>query len=73
MSATAKDAIREYAYLDSRRDPFDALHDLREAIESVTEEEVQRLRSLGVSWKTIGERLGITRQTAADRYGDAAE
>lgn len=73
MSSTAKDAIREYVYLDSHRDPFDALHDLREAIEIVTEEEVQRLRNLDVSWKTIGERLGITRQTAVARYGNAAD
>lgn len=73
MSSTAKDAIREYAYLDSRRDPFDALRDLREAIEIVTEEEVARLRDLGVSWKVIGEQLGITRQTAVARYGDTAD
>lgn len=73
MSSTAKDAIREYVYLDSRRDPFDALYDLREAIETVTEEEVQRLRNLDVSWKVIGQRLGITRQTAVARYGSAAD
>lgn len=72
MSSTAKDAIREYAYLSNTGDPFDALHELREAIEIVTEEEVERARNLGVSWKVIGERLGITRQTAVARYGDAA-
>lgn len=72
MSSTAKDAIRAYAYLNSNSDPFDSLHELREAIDIVTEEEVERMRNLGVSWKVIGEKLGITRQTAVTRYGDTA-
>lgn len=65
---TAKAALR--TYIDSTRDPFDSLRDLREAIDVVTEEEVERARNLGAPWTVIADRLGITRQTAVARYGD---
>lgn len=66
---TAEDAVR--AYLDSTNDPFDSLRDLQQAVATVTTEEVRRARNLGAPWTVISKRLGITRQTAVTRYGDA--
>lgn len=68
---TAEDAVR--AYLDSTRDPLDSLRELREAIDVVAVEEVQRARNLGAPWTVISKRLGVARGTAVARYGDAAE
>ena len=65
---TAKETLR--MFVANSREPFDALRDLREAIDVVTEEEVQRARNLGAPWRIIADRLGITRQTAVTRYGD---
>lgn len=67
---TAENAVREY--LDSTRDPLDSLRELREAIEIVAAEEVQRARNLGAPWTIISKRLGIARPTAVTRYGDTA-
>lgn len=64
---TAENAVREY--VASSREPFDSLRDLQKAIDIVTKEEVQRARNLGAPWTIISKRLGITRQTAAARYG----
>ena len=64
---TAENAVREY--VASNREPFDSLRDLQKAIDIVTKEEVQRARNLGAPWTIIAERLDITRQTAAARYG----
>lgn len=64
---TAENVVREY--VASNREPFDSLRDLRKAIDIVTKEEVQRARNLGAPWTIIAERLDITRQTAAARYG----
>lgn len=71
MSSTpnAEDAVR--AYLDSTRDPLNSLRELREAIDAIAEEEVQRARNLGAPWTVISKRLGIARQTAVIHYGDA--
>lgn len=66
---TAEDAVR--AYLDSTRDPLNSLRELREAIDVIAEEEVQRARNLGAPWTVISKRLGIARQTAVIHYGDA--
>lgn len=73
MSAdlTAKQALR--AYIDSTREPFGSLLELREAIDTLTEEEVERARNLGAPWTEIAKRLRITRQTAVARYGDTAD
>lgn len=69
-TTTAEDAVR--AYLDSTRDPLNSLRELREAIDVIAEEEVQRARNLGAPWTVISKRLGIARQTAVIHYSDAA-
>lgn len=66
MSFTAEDAVREY--LDITCDPLDSLRELREAIDVITIDEVQRARNLGAPWTVIAERLGISRPTAVARY-----
>lgn len=68
MSLTAEDAVREY--LDTTGDPLDSLRELREAIDVIAAEEVQRARNLGAPWTVISQRLGIARGTAVSRYGD---
>lgn len=64
---TAENAVREY--VASSREPLDSLRELREAIEIVAAEEVQRARNLGAPWTIISKRLGIARPTAVARYG----
>ena len=50
------------------------LHGLREAcrlstaLDKLTRESVQRAREAGHSWTQIGEALGVTKQTAWERY-----
>lgn len=68
MSLTAEDAVREY--LDTTGNPLDSLRELREAIDVIAAEEVQRARNLGAPWTVISQRLGIARGTAVSRYGD---
>ena len=71
MSSTsnAENAVR--TYLDSTRDPLNSLRELREAIDVIAAEEVQRARNLGAPWTVISKRLGIARQTAVIHYGNA--
>jgi hypothetical protein len=38
------------------------------ALEKLTRESVQRARAAGHSWTQIGEALGVTKQTAWERY-----
>lgn len=71
MSLTAENAVREY--LDATGDPLDSLRELREAIDVIAAEEVQRARNLGAPWTVISQRLGIARGTAVSRYGNAAD
>lgn len=60
-------AVRHY--VTNSREPLDSLDDLRVATEIVTKEEVQRARKIGALWTDIAKRLGLTRPTAAARYG----
>lgn len=66
--SSAEEAVREY--LDTTCDPLDSLRELREAIDVIAAEEVQRARNLGAPWTVISQRLGIARGTAVSRYGD---
>ena len=67
-SSDAHNTVREY--VEKSRDPLGSLRELREAIEIVAAEEVQRARNLGAPWTIISKRLGIARPTAVARYGD---
>lgn len=65
--SSAEEAVREY--LDTTCDPLNSLRELREAIDVIATEEVQRARNLGAPWTVISQRLGIARGTAVSRYG----
>lgn len=43
--------------------------EILEAAERLLEEAVVDARRAGVSWAVIGEGLGVTRQSAAERFG----
>lgn len=58
----------------ARRDDFDVpdlgtLASIQETLDAAMQTAVDNLRSQGHSWATIGAELGITRQSAHERFG----
>ena len=56
---------------DWESDPLDGLREascVSTALDKLTRESVQRARTAGHSWTQIGEALGVTKQTAWERY-----
>ena len=63
--------IRVRAAGDWESEPLDGLRDacrVSTALDKLTRESVQRARGAGHSWTQIGEALGVTKQTAWERY-----
>ena len=63
--------IRVRADGDWQSEPLDGLREacrLSTALDKLTRESVQRAREAGHSWTQIGEALGVTKQTAWERY-----
>ena len=63
--------IRVRADGDWQSEPLDGLREacrLSTALDKLTRESVQRAREAGHSWTQIGEALGVTQQTAWERY-----
>ncbi|GGJ14193.1 Clp protease N-terminal domain-containing protein [Streptomyces brasiliensis] len=48
-------------------------HDLSRQADTAVDEVVRRARAAGHSWTVIGERLGVSRQAARQRYADRVE
>ena len=44
------------------------LRAIRDALESLTRAEVASARSLGLSWAQVGDALGVSKQSAHERY-----
>jgi hypothetical protein len=66
--------IRVRAAGDWGREPLDGLREacrLSIALDKLTRESVERAREAGHSWTQIGEALGVTKQTAWERYSRA--
>jgi hypothetical protein len=66
--------IRVRAAADWESEPLDGLREARRvsaALDKLTRESVARAREAGHSWTQIGEALGVTKQTAWERYGRA--
>lgn len=60
------------AYTDARDMPdskLKALKTQRDRIDSLIVDEVERQRLAGMSWVTIGDALGVSKQAAQQRYG----
>ena len=63
--------IRVRAAGDWETEPLDGLREacrLSRALDKLTRESVQQAREAGHSWTQIGEALGVTKQTAWERY-----
>jgi uncharacterized NAD(P)/FAD-binding protein YdhS len=63
--------IRVRAAGDWDSEPLDGLREacrISTALEKLTRESVQRAREAGHSWTQIGDALGVTKQTAWERY-----
>jgi uncharacterized NAD(P)/FAD-binding protein YdhS len=63
--------IRVRAAGDWQSEPLDRLREacrVSTALDKLTRESVQRAREAGHSWTQIGEALGVTKQTAWERY-----
>lgn len=63
--------IRVRAAGDWQSEPLDGLREacrVSTALDKLTRESVQRAREAGHSWTQIGEALGVTKQTAWERY-----
>jgi hypothetical protein len=63
--------IRVRADGDWQSEPLDGLREacrVSTALDKLTRESVQRAREAGHSWTQIGEALGVTKQTAWERY-----
>lgn len=63
--------VRLRAAGDWESEPLDGLREachLSTALDKLTRESVQRAREAGHSWTQIGEALGVTKQTAWERY-----
>ena len=63
--------IRVRAAGDWDSEPLDGLREacrVSTALDKLTRESVQRARKAGHSWTQIGEALGVTKQTAWERY-----
>ena len=63
--------IRVRATGDWQSEPLDGLREAcraSTALDKLTRESVQRAREAGHSWTQIGEALGVTKQTAWERY-----
>ena len=72
-AAFARRILRAYARRISSGD-IDALADvtvLSADVENAIRQAVTGLRDFGYSWAEIGTRLGVTRQAAQQRWGDA--
>ena len=71
-AAFARRVLRAYGRRITQGD-IDAiteLNDLFEEVESALGRAVLGLRLLGYSWADIGKRLGVTRQSAHERWSD---
>ena len=63
--------IRVRAAGDWESEPLEGLREacrVSTALDKLTRESVQRAREAGHSWTQIGEALGVTKQTAWERY-----
>jgi uncharacterized NAD(P)/FAD-binding protein YdhS len=63
--------IRVRAVGDWESEPLDGLREacrLSTALDKLTRESVARARKAGHSWTQIGDALGVTKQTAWERY-----
>lgn len=63
--------IRVRADGDWQSEPLDGLREacrVSTALDKLTRESIQRAREAGHSWTQIGEALGVTKQTAWERY-----
>lgn len=71
MVAFARRAIRAAGRHVEYADEFELaeLVSLRDELEAVIRQAVAGQRSVGRSWAYIGAALGITRQSAQERYG----
>jgi len=72
-AAFARRILRAYARRISAGD-IEALADiiaLAAEVDNATRQAVTGLRGTGYSWADIGLRLGVTRQAAQQRWGDA--
>lgn len=63
---TAVDHLSDYSA--SSLDKLTALTELNHIIEEEKRAHVRMARSLGHSWATIGDALGVTKQAAQKRY-----
>lgn len=60
---------------DWESEPLDGLREacrVSRALDKLTRESVQRARAAGHTWTQIGEALGVTKQTAWERYAGEA-
>ena len=65
--------IRVRAAGDWESEPLDGLREacrVTAALDKLTRESVRRARAAGHSWTQIGEALGVTKQTAWERYSE---
>lgn len=63
--------LRIRASGDWENDPLDGLREacrVATALDKLTRESVKRARDAGHSWTQIGEALGVTKQTAWERF-----
>ena len=73
-AAFARRVLRAYGRRIAQGD-IDAITELRqlaEEVESALGRAVLGLRLLGYSWAEIGKRLGVTRQTAHERWSETS-
>jgi hypothetical protein len=73
-AAFARRILRAYArrVADGDVDALIAMTGLANEIDTAIGQAVTSLRSFGYSWAEIGSRLGITRQAAQQRWGQAS-
>lgn len=74
MIAFARRAIKAAGRHVETADEFELaeLVSLRDELETVIRKAVRGQRSIGRSWAYIGSALGITRQSAQERYSEKA-
>jgi hypothetical protein len=73
-AAFARRVLRAYArrIADGDVEALIAMTGLAEEIDTAISQAVTGLRAFGYSWAEIGARLGITRQAAQQRWGQAS-
>lgn len=66
------DALRPLEQACDELDLVDEIPLLAEVLDDIAEARVVQARAAGASWADIAERLGVTRQAAHKRFGEAA-